>query len=87
MHPAGYGARLAALATAWLASGCDHPDVDTGAVLTPDLALIGSSFAETLTDAQGRVTEERGFFSGLAERREGAWRLRSAHWSSLRPRP
>jgi Domain of unknown function (DUF4440) len=54
-------------------------------VLTGTFALVGSSYAEVQTDAQGRQHTDRGYFTGLAERRDGQWRLRSAHWSSLPP--
>jgi hypothetical protein len=53
--------------------------------LTPTLALVGSSYTEVQTDAQGQQRTDRGYFTGLAERRDGQWRLRSAHWSSLPP--
>jgi hypothetical protein len=54
-------------------------------VLTSALALVGSSYSEVQTDAQGREHTDRGYFTGLAELREGHRRLRSAHWSSLPP--
>ena len=54
-------------------------------VLTNAFALVGSSYSEVQTDAQGQQRTERGYFTGLAELRDGHWRLRSAHWSSLPP--
>ena len=54
-------------------------------VLTSAFALVGSSYSEVQTDAQGQQHTDRGYFTGLAELREGHWRFRSAHWSSLPP--
>jgi hypothetical protein len=53
--------------------------------LTRDLAVMGSSWSETLTDPQGRASRARGYFTALLERRDGRWRFRDAHWSSRRP--
>lgn len=55
--------------------------------LTPDLAVLASSWAEIIIarDA-GRVTA-RGFFTGVAERRDGRWKFRDAHWSVAAPAP
>jgi hypothetical protein len=44
--------------------------------------VVGSSYSEVQTDAQGQQHSDHGYFTGLAERRDGHWRLRSAHWSS-----
>jgi hypothetical protein len=52
-------------------------------VLTSSFALVGCSYAELQTDAQGQQHIDRGYFTALAERRDGQWRFRSAHWSSL----
>jgi hypothetical protein len=52
-------------------------------VLTDTLALIGCSYSEVQTNAQGEPHTDRGYFTALAERRDGQWRFRSAHWSSL----
>jgi hypothetical protein len=52
-------------------------------VLTSAFALVGCSYSEVQTDAQGQQHTDRGYFTGLAERRDGQWRFRSAHWSSL----
>ena len=52
-------------------------------VLTSSFALVGCSYAELQTDAQGQQHTDRGYFTALAERRGGQWRLRSVHWSSL----
>lgn len=52
-------------------------------VLTSAFALVGCSYSEVQTDAQGQQHTDRGYFTALAERRDGQWRFRSAHWSSL----
>jgi hypothetical protein len=51
--------------------------------LTQDLAMLASPYLEVQVDRAGHRTEERGFFSGLAEHRAGRWQFRNAHWSSL----
>lgn len=51
-------------------------------VLTPELAVVGAPHAEVQTDAAGAQHTESGYFTGLAQRSEGRWRFRSAHWSS-----
>jgi hypothetical protein len=54
-------------------------------VLTAQFAVVGCSYSEVQTDAQGQQHTDRGYFTGLAELRDGRWRFRSAHWSSLPP--
>jgi hypothetical protein len=53
--------------------------------LGADLAMLASSYTEVLVSPKGDISTDRGFFSALAERRQGLWRLRNAHWSSLAP--
>jgi hypothetical protein len=53
--------------------------------LTPDLAVVGASYHETREDADGRLVDEKGFFTGTAEYRDGRWRFRNAHWSVAAP--
>ncbi|HUA88357.1 MAG TPA: hypothetical protein VL994_02915 [Steroidobacteraceae bacterium] len=53
--------------------------------LTPTLAAVGASYSEVQTDAAGRQHDDHGYFTALAELKDGAWRLRSAHWSSVPP--
>ena len=56
--------------------------------LSPELAMVATPWHEIKTDAAGHTTEDRGFFTGLAEYREGRWQFRDAHWSStLAPAP
>jgi hypothetical protein len=50
--------------------------------LTPELAVVATSWHEIKTDADGQTTEDGGFFTGLVEHRDGRWQFRDAHWSS-----
>jgi hypothetical protein len=52
--------------------------------LTSDFAVVAASFTEVQTDMSDHDTSVSGYFTGLAERREGQWVFRNAHWS-LRP--
>jgi len=49
--------------------------------LTPTLAMVGAPYVEVRTDPQGQQITERGYFTGLAEYRNGRWQFRDAHWS------
>jgi hypothetical protein len=49
--------------------------------LTPDLAVVASSYTEVLTDPEGHQMTTDGFFTGVAEFRDGRWTFRNAHWS------
>jgi len=51
-------------------------------VLTPALAVVGTSYSELQGDAQGREHSVHGYLTALAELHAGHWRLRDAHWSS-----
>jgi hypothetical protein len=53
--------------------------------LTPDLAVVAASWHEVLVSTAGRRVEEAGFFTGIAERRDGRWQFRNAHWSVAVP--
>jgi hypothetical protein len=53
--------------------------------LTPELAVVASSFHEVQVHADGKRGEEAGFFTGIAEHRQGRWQLRNAHWSDAVP--
>jgi hypothetical protein len=53
--------------------------------LTPRFAVVAVSFFEDQEQLTGKHVEERGYFTGVAELRDGRWRLRNAHWSSARP--
>ena len=50
--------------------------------LTPELAVVATPWHEIKTDAAGQTIEDGGFFTGLAEFRDGRWQFRDAHWSS-----
>lgn len=51
--------------------------------LTPELAVVAAPWHEIQVDAAGHRTEESGFFTGLAEYRDGRWQFRDAHWSAV----
>jgi len=53
--------------------------------LTPEFAVVASSWHEVQSDKQGHQTTESGFFTGLVERRNGQWQFRDAHWSVAAP--
>ena|SRR5258708_6291864 len=55
--------------------------------LTPDLAVVAASYHEIQVSPEGRRVEESGFFSGIAEHRDGRWQFRNAHWSVAAPPP
>lgn len=55
--------------------------------LTPEFAVVASSWHEVQTDKEGHQTTEGGFFTGLAERHNGQWQFRNAHWSVATPAP
>ena len=53
--------------------------------LTPDLAVVATSWQEVREDMEGHQVTESGFVTGVAEQRDGEWRFRSAHWSVAAP--
>ncbi len=55
--------------------------------LTPDLAVVGSSYHESRFDPAGKRTEENGYFTGVAQFRQGRWEFRDAHWSVVPAAP
>ena len=52
--------------------------------LTPNFAAVAVSFSEEQNFLDGKTVQERGYFTGVAELRDGRWQLRDAHWSSVR---
>jgi hypothetical protein len=52
--------------------------------LTPSFAVVAASYSELQEHLSGKPVQERGYFTGVAELRDGRWLLRDAHWSSLR---
>lgn len=55
--------------------------------LTRRLAVVAVSWREVLTDSAGHVMKQTGFFTAVAEDREGRWQFRDVHWSSPVPAP
>src|ERR1700719_1694067 len=49
--------------------------------LTAELAVVATSWREIQVDKAGHRIEETGYFTGLAEYRDGRWRFRDTHWS------
>jgi hypothetical protein len=49
--------------------------------LTAELAVVAASWREIQVDKAGHRIEEAGYFTALAEYRDGRWRFRDAHWS------
>ena len=56
-------------------------------VLTPKLAQVATPWSEVWTDLAGQQFSQNGFFTGLAEFRDGHWQFRNAHWSVPAPLP
>ena len=52
--------------------------------LTAELAQMGATWHEVAEDATGKRVEDNGYFTGLAELRNGHWQFRNAHWSVAR---
>ena len=49
--------------------------------LTRDLAGMGAGWNEVIDMADGKRVDSGGYFTAIAERRNGRWQFRSAHWS------
>jgi hypothetical protein len=52
--------------------------------LAPDLAMIASPYHEIIVTSSGARLDSTGFFTGVAQFRDGHWKFRNAHWSSAR---
>jgi hypothetical protein len=50
--------------------------------LTAELSVVAASWREIQVDKAGHRIEDAGYFTGLAEHRDGHWRFRDAHWSA-----
>ena len=50
--------------------------------LTSELAVVAAPYQEIRVDAGGHRVEETGYFTAVAELRDGRWQFRDAHWSS-----
>lgn len=55
--------------------------------LTPDLAVLAAPWHEIRVDTAGNSVDETGFFTAIAEYRNGRWQFRNAHWSVAGPPP
>jgi hypothetical protein len=55
--------------------------------LAPDLAVAGASYHELQVWADGHHVEDSGYFTGVAQYRDGRWQFRDAHWSEPVPPP
>lgn len=53
--------------------------------LAPDLAVVAASYHEVQVNTAGQRVDETGFFTGIAEYRDGRWQFRNAHWSEPVP--
>ena len=53
--------------------------------LTPELAVVATSWREVQVNPAGKRADLSGFFTGVAEQRDGRWQLRDAHWSEAVP--
>jgi hypothetical protein len=53
--------------------------------LSDTLAVVAVSYHEVRTSNSGERVEEDGFFTATAEREEGRWVFRNAHWSLATP--
>jgi hypothetical protein len=49
--------------------------------IAPGIALVAGPWDEVIVEASGRRVDERGYFTGVAEKRADRWQLRNAHWS------
>ena len=55
--------------------------------LTADFAVVATPWVEVQTDLQGHQVTTRGFFTAIAQNRDGQWQFRNAHWSEPVPPP
>jgi hypothetical protein len=53
--------------------------------LTPNLAVVAASYHEVQVHAAGNTVNDNGFFTAVAEKHDGHWQFRDAHWSSMAP--
>lgn len=56
-------------------------------LLAPDLAVVAASYHEAQVWADGHRVEDSGYFTGVAQYRDGRWQFRNAHWSEPVPPP
>ena len=48
-------------------------------------AVVATPWVEVQTDLKGHQITTSGFFTALAENRNGQWQFRDAHWSEPLP--
>ena len=53
--------------------------------LTPELAGMRAGWHEVVEMSDGKRAESGGYFTGIAEHRNGRWQFRNAHWSVASP--
>lgn len=53
--------------------------------LTQSLAAVATPYREALVNSAGQRTESAGFFTATAEKLDGHWHFRNAHWSEPLP--
>ena len=53
--------------------------------LNSDFAVVATPWAEVQIDLKGQQVTTSGFFTALAENRNGQWQFRNAHWSEPLP--
>jgi hypothetical protein len=53
--------------------------------LTQDLAVIAAPWHEIMTLADGNRLDTSGYFTAVAESRNGRWLFRNVHWSTMPP--
>ena len=53
--------------------------------LTEDFAAVAGPWHEILTLADGSRLDTSGYFTAVAESRNGRWQFRNAHWSTTQP--
>lgn len=53
--------------------------------LTQELAVVAVPWHEVLTFSDGNRQNSSGYFTAVAESRDGRWQFRNAHWSTAPP--
>ncbi|MFN8059056.1 MAG: hypothetical protein U0Q12_07810 [Vicinamibacterales bacterium] len=53
--------------------------------LSPSLMSVAAPYRERRLDRADSRVEEAGYFTGLLEKKSGAWKVRNAHWSVIPP--
>jgi len=53
--------------------------------LTQEFAVVAAPWHEIVTFANGNRVDSSGYFTAVAENRNGQWQFRDAHWSTAQP--